>query len=375
MLNSTKNYHYNVIIHTIRIIILIIIITVQTASAQTFSESFRPFTGTPQNYVCYHTNDSIIIDGKMDEAAWQQVSWSADFKDIEGDAKPAPSLRTRLKMLWNQQYLYIAATLQEPHVWGTLKDHDAIIFQDNDFEVFIDPDGDTHQYYEIEINALNTVMDLFMNKPYRNGGLALLNWDTKGIRTAVHVNGTINNPGDTDKEWTVEMAIPFSALRFFNDAIRPADNSIWRINFSRVEWDTDIQNGKYVKQRKPEHNWVWSPQGIINMHAPERWGYLLFTNSPAGSNNVTFQMPATEEAKQYLWLIYHQQQQYRQAHGRYAATLQALNIPAKQTAANGQMYTLQMEGITSQFNAKVSGNSFNGSLNINQEGKIYSDRK
>ena len=51
----------------------------------------------------------------------------------------------------------------------TLTEHDSVIFQDNDFEVFIDPDGDNHNYYEIEINALNTEWDLRLPKPYRDG--------------------------------------------------------------------------------------------------------------------------------------------------------------------------------------------------------------
>ncbi|WP_247679907.1 carbohydrate-binding family 9-like protein [Chitinophaga polysaccharea] len=341
------------------------------SSAQIFSDAFRPFTGVPRHYVCYQTTDSIQIDGNITEGAWEKAPWSEDFKDIEGDAKPAPRLRTRVKMLWDSQYLYIAASLEEPHVWGTLLNHDTIIFQDNDFEVFIDPDGKTHQYYEIEINALNTVMDLFMVKPYRNGGLAMLNWDTKGIRTAVHVNGTINNPSDTDKEWTVEMAIPYSALSFFDKAQRPSDNTLWRINFSRVEWDTDIKNGAYVKQRKPENNWVWSPQNIINMHAPERWGYLLFTTK----EHTAFQLPAAEEARPYLWKVYWAQQQYRQAHGRYANNLAALQIPEKQRGSKGQTYTLRLEATSSQFNANITGTDFTGAVYIDQEGKVYYNSK
>lgn len=343
----------------------------EATSAQIFSESLKPFKGTPLHYVCPETKDPVTIDGKLDEAGWQQAPWSSDFKDIEGDAKPAPQLRTRMKMMWDQEYLYIAATLEEPHIWGTLTDHDAIIFRDNDFEVFIDPDGDTHQYYEIEINALNTVMDLFMGKPYRNGGEALINWDTKGIRTAVHINGTINNPSDTDKEWTVEMAIPFSAVSFFSRNQRPVENTLWRINFSRVEWDTDVKDGKYVKRQQPEHNWVWSPQGIVNMHAPERWGYLLFTSKA----NTVFQLPPAEDAKSFLWQVYSAQLQYQQTHGRYAATLADLKMPAKQTGTNGQTYTLKMEAISSQYTVSVTGSNFSGSVNINQEGKVYSNRK
>src|SRR5437870_2287285 len=84
---------------------------------------------------------AAAIDGKLDDAAWQAAPWSEDFVDIEGDKKPKPRLRTRMKMLWDDKALYIAADMDEPHLWGTVTKRDAVIFQDNDFEVFIDPDG------------------------------------------------------------------------------------------------------------------------------------------------------------------------------------------------------------------------------------------
>src|SRR5262249_52033134 len=82
---------------------------------------------------------------------------------------PGPRSRPGAKMAWADRYLYVAAELEEPHVWATLTDHDAVIFRDNDFEVFIDPDGDNHEYYEIEINALSAEWDLLLDKPYRDG--------------------------------------------------------------------------------------------------------------------------------------------------------------------------------------------------------------
>ena len=84
------------------------------------------------------------------------------FVDIEGDARPRPRFATRMKMLWDDEFFYIAADMQEPDIWGTLTTRDSVIFQDNDFEVFIDPDGDTHEYYELEINALKTAWDLLL---------------------------------------------------------------------------------------------------------------------------------------------------------------------------------------------------------------------
>ena len=109
--------------------------------------------------------------------------------DIEGSLKPNPPLQTKVKMLWDDSCLYIAAQINDPGVWATLTHHDDIIFRDNDFEVFINPNNTTHQYFELEFNALNTVFDLFLNKPYRNGGNAMINWNAEGLRSAVKIAG------------------------------------------------------------------------------------------------------------------------------------------------------------------------------------------
>ncbi len=113
----------------------------------------------------------------MDDAAWLDAPWSLDFVDIEGDVKPKPWFRTRVKMLWDDEYFYVGAELEEPHLWATQTAHDSVIFHENDFEVFIDPDGDNHDYYEYEINALGTDWDLRLPKPYRDGGPALNEWE------------------------------------------------------------------------------------------------------------------------------------------------------------------------------------------------------
>ncbi|MDH5398769.1 MAG: carbohydrate-binding family 9-like protein, partial [Cyclobacteriaceae bacterium] len=147
----------------------------------------------PEKYECLLASSEIVIDGKMEEEAWEKAQWTKTFTDIEGPSKPKPRFDTRVKMLWDSNYFYIAAQLEEPHVWGKLKQRDTILFHDNDFEVFIDPDGDTHQYYEIEINTLGTLFDLMLVKPYRDGGPAIISWDAPLMHSAVHIDGTLND--------------------------------------------------------------------------------------------------------------------------------------------------------------------------------------
>jgi hypothetical protein len=230
----------------------------------------------PKTYECRRAPEPLRIDGRLDEPSWASAPWTAPFVDIEGDAKPRPRFRTRAKMLWDDRFFYVAAELEEPHVWATLTKHDSVIFHDNDFEVFLDPDGDGLRYYELELNALNTTWDLFLPKPYRFGGKADNRFEITGLRTAVHIDGALNDPRDTDRGWTVEIALPWKAFEG-----SPHPDNTWRVNFSRVEWEHRIVDGRYRKaEGKKEDNWVWSPQGEINMHIPERWGYVRFSGTP-----------------------------------------------------------------------------------------------
>ena len=281
----------------------------------------------PKGYVCYRAATPVTIDGKLTDPAWAAAPWSDEFVDIEGDKKPKPRHRTRMKMLWDDEALYVAAELDEPHVWAYLTEHDSVIFQDNDFEVFIDPNGDNHEYAEFEMNARNTTWDLLLTKPYKDPGCRVLNaWEIIGLKTATHVDGTLNDPRDKDKGWTLEIKWPWKGLQELADAkLPPKDGTQWRINFSRVEWDTTVEGDKYVKVKdRPEHNWVWSPQGVIDMHRPERWGYLQFTTAAPGK--AEFKPAADWARRDLLHRVYYAQRNYKSKNGKYAPTTDALGL-------------------------------------------------
>ncbi|MDX1933292.1 MAG: carbohydrate-binding family 9-like protein [Capsulimonadales bacterium] len=236
---------------------------------------------TPRRYVCYRLNEPLTIDGDLEKPVWQDVPWTEPFLDIEGPEKPRPRFRTRAKMAWDETCFYVAAYLEEPHLVATLTNHDDIIFHDNDFEIFIDPDDDAEQYYEIEVNAFGTIFDLLLEKTYRNGGPARHEWFLPGMRHAVRLYGTVNDPSDFDQGWSVEFALPWESLaeRAGKMACPPMDGDTWRVNFSRVQWRYTVRDGQYVKEPGPEDNWVWSPQGVIDMHQPQFWGYVEFRRS------------------------------------------------------------------------------------------------
>ncbi|HAH22328.1 MAG TPA: hypothetical protein DCL77_00910 [Prolixibacteraceae bacterium] len=347
----------------------------QSLFAQTNWKGYEHLFTPVQHYVVYQTKLPILLDGKADEPDWGKAVWSADFADIEGDKKPKPLFRTRMKMLWDESNLYVLAELEEPDIWAYYDTHDQVVFHENDFEVFIDPDGDTCDYYEYEVNALNTLFDLMMPLPYRNGGHANASWNSKGFQSAVSIDGTLNDPTDIDKKWTVEMKIPFADLQVGEQVQVPSDGQIWKIDFSRVEWRTQMIDGKYQKMKDPstgraypEYNWVWSPPGLINMHYPERYGMIQFSNLKVGSEPVNFKMSKDETIINYLWLVYYKQQNFRAQHNRYATNLEELEI------GQNAEFKINLAATALQFSVEVKAKD--GSLlSINETGLFLKSQK
>lgn len=328
----------------------------------------------PKSYTAYKTSEKINIDGESQEASWNKVSWTSPFIDIEG--KKQPKYKTEVKMLWDDTYFYVLAKMEEPHVWGNLTKRDTIIFYNNDFEIFIDPDGDTHNYYELEINALNTAWDLFVTKPYRTTNAVLNDWNITGLKSAVKVNGTINNPNDTDTGWILEIAIPWAAYKtgYFQKNI-PTDK-FWRVNFSRVNWDHQITDGKYERKKDAngkllhEYNWVWSPMGVINMHEPEKWGYVLFSSELPNTTN-TFVIPEDEKVKWELYKLYRIQIANFKKHQTYFTSIE--NLTNSEIKVEGKLITPLLEIHSTGWNISTKSPFTNKVLTVTEDGKFISN--
>jgi hypothetical protein len=288
----------------------------------------------PKGYVCYRTPSPVSPDGLLNEPAWDAAPWTDYYLDIEGSTKPAARYKTHAKMLWDDTNFYIAAELEEPDVWATLRQRDTVIFFDNDFEVFIDPDGDTHNYYELEVNPFGTAWDLLMVKPYNDGGPAVVGWDIAGLKVGTHVNGTINNPGDKDKSWTVEIIIPLSSLTEYAWAARiPKAGDQWRMNSYRIEWRTVIENGKYKKEIDPAtakgflpDQWVWSPQYRNDIHLPEMWEVVQFSSMQSGKGTEAYVPDTDLNLKWALRKIHFAEKVYFTKNSTYSSSLSDIGL-------------------------------------------------
>jgi len=106
----------------------------------------------------------------------------------------------------------------------------------------------------------------------------------------------------------------------------PKNRDIWRINFSRVEYNVTVVNGRYQKvPGLPEQNWVWSPQWTINMHLPERWGFVQWSDQAV--NRSQFVPDPTWNLRTVLAQIFYGIQSYSAINGIPVASLKQISVP------------------------------------------------
>ena len=271
-------------------------------SAQDNVWKFPCPTNEIQHYIAQRVTAPITVDGKLDEADWQHVQWSPRFTDILTGEKVSHD--TRAAVLWDDDYLYVAYRIEEPFVHAKFTNHNDLIWQDNDVECFIaGPDA----YYEFEINAHNTCYEVFFawDKSFQSSGLdkqpefagaklipfngvgftnhprggRVGNFDHRfpGMKSAVHIDGTLNDDRDRDRGWTVELAFPWKHMQWLatdGRALPPRDGDIWRMDFSR------LNTYKAAAPAKDSGGWFWTRHGIWDSHIPECFVTVAFsTNS------------------------------------------------------------------------------------------------
>lgn len=325
----------------------------------------------PPVYRSYRTSVKPgALDGDLSKPFWQQGKWITDFHDIEGDSKPRPWKTTRVKVLWDDEALYVGAELTDDTIWATVENRYEVIFTDNDFEVFLAPQDSSHRYFELEMNAMNTVWDLLMERPQRDCVRRIIGWDVHGLESAVKIDGELNNPSAENRGWSLELKLPWFSYRECGlDECYPSrfalvPGEIWRMDFSRVEYEVDVADGRYVKrcgadgQPLPEHNWLWAPTGIYDAHVPEMWGYLIFTE-----NGEDYPLPAEDACKFALRKLYYREHRYSCEHGTFTDDAKSLlGDEAEQYNVRAYVTPSMFEGI-----AEFDGEQYH----IDQSGYVW----
>ncbi len=260
----------------------------------------------PGYYVIYRATDRVTIDGDINEKAWQDAKWLDAFIDHQYPYAPAPWKTTRVKMIYDNEYVYVAAQLQEENVWAHLSKRDAIVYYDNDFEIFLDPTANGINYFEFELNALNTMFDMWHEVDNWRGAYADPVFDSKGTRSAIRVDGTLNFHYDIDNGWSVEVKIPLRDLKEWNQQMQvPVKRGdMWRFNFSRVQYmHVYTQLFPYLLPYSPCEDWVLGPTDTGDLHIPELWPVAVFSDHYCGDpdeeleNKRPVTLPAPEPPK------------------------------------------------------------------------------
>ncbi len=256
----------------------------------------------------HRTAYTSAVDGDITTPMWAEATWSSRFVDMVTGT--AGMYDTRVAVVWDDTFLSIAFDIEEPFVAATQTERDSIVFLDNDVEVFIDG-GDC--YYEIEVNAANTVYEVFfvwrdahmpdsrfdaaqfdVHAPDvytfagdydrhgasfwkgthpRGARWAFTGFDMPGLRTGVRIEGTLNDDSDIDRGWSAEISIPWTSLSLLaaSRSVPPQPGDEWVMFLGRFQ--RLIASGTEVL---PHPAMALNSHGVYDTHLPERWSRIRF---------------------------------------------------------------------------------------------------
>lgn len=151
--------------------------------------------------------EGIVIDGRLDEAAWRRVEPITRFVQAEPEAGLPASEETEVRIAFDRNALYVGARMHDRTPDGIIiksleRDSPGILFEEMDaLGIALDTFLDRRSSFLFFVNAMGGVKD---GQGFDNGRTRDYGWD--GI---VDVKTTIDQEG-----WTLEMAIPWKTLRF-----------------------------------------------------------------------------------------------------------------------------------------------------------------
>lgn len=218
------------------------------------------------------SHESIVIDGKMDEASWSKTE-SKTFDYIYNVEKPSDKQKTTFRMLWDEKSLYLFYEFEDTYLTARETKRDGEPFYDDCAEIFIIPVADSlDTHFAFEINLYKAVNDLiYFNDYYKNTDRALKTYNAE-IKVEVAYDGTINDNSDEDKGWNLEMEIPISSFGFLGQMEMVKKGNKWAFLAIRQERN-EVEGQRRVTST------IFPIYDIKkDVHQPNRFGLMEFVD-------------------------------------------------------------------------------------------------
>lgn len=188
-------------------------------------------------YTCYFASGPMTIDGKLDEPAWQKAERITAFHVLQpSNAKKLSP--TTVRLLWDDQHVYIAYECVDDDIWSYSKVADDELWNGDVGECFIKPAAKENSYYEFVIAPNGTLFDARYPSRGAGGYRRFKSWSS-GATVATRIDGTDGDPRDADRGYTIEMAIPLSAIA---DGPKPADGATWTFAVFRYDYTKSYED-------------------------------------------------------------------------------------------------------------------------------------
>ena len=180
---------------------------------------------------------------------------------------PEP-VSTSFRALWTAAGLAIRFDVTDAEPWHTLTERDARLWNEEVVEIFLDVGATGRAYAELEINPVNAVVDLWVDRPENSFDKA---WDIAGLESRVYLR---RDPKERLTGWTAEAVLPWPALAAKAPpgvAVPPRPGDRWRFNVFRIE-----RPGGPKEPEKDALYLAWSPTGQASFHVPQAFRELVF---------------------------------------------------------------------------------------------------